>query len=440
MPDDPKTLEYRIQRPDASPTPGYLGTVSGSHIEPTKADYPGTVAVTPANEHPDASAPNTDQYDMQTEEMLVNMGPQHPSTHGVLRVVLRTDGEMVLEAVPHIGYLHRCAEKIAENLAYFQYIPYTDRMDYLAGMNENWAYCRAVEKLANLQLPRRAEFIRIIICELNRIASHLVSFGTYGMDMGAFTPFLYAFREREYILDLFEIVCGARLTYSYLTIGGSIHDLPDGFLDKVTEFLDYFEPKIDEYNRLLTYNHIFVKRTANVGVISPELAIRYALSGPVLRGSGVSYDLRKLPGKKAYSLYDELDFNVIVGQAQVGVLGDCWSRYMVRMEEMKESCKLIRQSIKKIPPSGTGEGQYRLKVPRNFKPEPGEVYVETENPRGILGFYLEAQSGPTPYRCKARAATFCNLSVLHEVAKNCLLGDMPAIIGSIDVVMGQVDR
>jgi NADH-quinone oxidoreductase subunit D len=441
MADDPKTLEYRIQRPDASPTPGYLGTVSGSHIEPTKADYPGTVAITPTDdENPDASTPNTDQFDVQTEEMLVNMGPQHPSTHGVLRVVLRTDGEMVLEAVPHIGYLHRCAEKIAENLAYFQYIPYTDRMDYLAGMNENWAYCRAVEKLANLQLPRRAEFIRIIICELNRIASHLVSFGTYGMDMGAFTPFLYAFREREYILDLFEIVCGARLTYSFLTIGGSIHDLPDGFLDKVTEFLDYFEPKIDEYNRLLTYNQIFIKRTANVGVISPELAIRYALSGPVLRGSGVSYDLRKLPGKKAYSLYDELDFNVIVGKGEVGVVGDCWARYIVRMEEMKESCKLIRQSIAKIPPSGPGEGQYRLKVPRNFKPEPGEVYVETENPRGILGFYLEAQSGPTPYRCKARAATFCNLSVLHEIAKNCLLGDMPAIIGSIDVVMGQVDR
>jgi NADH-quinone oxidoreductase subunit D len=445
MQDDPKSQklqEYRIQQPDSAQTSqGYLGTVSGSHIEKPKDDYAGTVAISHSEPSPDASEPNTDQYDMQTEEMLVNMGPQHPSTHGVLRVVLRTDGEMVLEAVAHIGYLHRCAEKIAENLAYFQYVPYTDRMDYLAGMNENWAYCRAVEKLANLQLPRRAEFIRIIICELNRIASHLVSFGTYGMDMGAFTPFLYAFREREYILDLFEIVCGARLTYSFLTIGGSMHDLPDGFLDKVTEFLDYFEPKIEEYNRLLTYNLIFIKRTANVGVISPELAVQYALSGPVLRGSGIAYDLRRLPGKKkSYSLYDELDFDVITGKGQVGVVGDCWSRYMVRMDEMAQSVKIIRQAIAKIPPAGPGEGQYRLKVPRNFKPEAGEVYVETENPRGILGFYLEAQAGPTPYRCKARAATFCNLSVLHEVAKNCLLGDMPAIIGSIDVVMGQVDR
>src|SRR5687767_6147160 len=207
-----------------------------------------------------------DFSDVQTEEMLVNMGPQHPSTHGVLRVVLRTDGEMVLEAIPHVGYLHRCAEKIGENLAYYQYIPYTDRMDYLAGMNENWAFCRAAEQLAGLELPRRAELIRVIICELNRIASHLVSFGTYGLDIGAFTPFLYAFREREYILDLFEIVCGARLTLSYINIGGVTWDLPPQFLEKLTEFLDYFEPKIDEYNDLLSFNHIFIRRTANVGV------------------------------------------------------------------------------------------------------------------------------------------------------------------------------
>ena len=380
----------------------------------------------------------TEQVDVQTEEMLVNMGPQHPSTHGVLRVVLRTDGEMVLEAVPHIGYLHRCAEKIGENVAYYQYIPYTDRMDYLAGMNENWAFCRAVEQLANIELPRRAELIRIIICELNRIASHLVSFGTYGLDIGAFTPFLYAFREREYILDLFEIVCGARLTYSYFTIGGSTHDLPDGFLERLTEFLDYFEPKIKEYNNLLSYNQIFVKRTANVGVISKEMAIRYALTGPVIRGSGIPYDLRR---DKPYSLYPELDFDVIVGEGEVGALGDCWDRYIVRMKEMIESCKIIRQAIEMIPPPGSGDqGEYRVKLPRNFKPAPGEVYVETENPRGVLGFYLESQGGPMPYRCKARAATFCNLSVLNELGRNVLLADIPAIVGSIDVVMGQVDR
>ena len=382
------------------------------------------------------AAGQTAQVDVTTEEMLVNMGPQHPSTHGVLRVVLRTDGEMVLEAVPHIGYLHRCAEKIGENVAYYQFIPYTDRMDYLAGMNENWAFCRAVEELAGMELPRRAEFIRIIICELNRIASHLVSFGTYGLDIGAFTPFLYAFREREYILDLFEMVCGARLTYSYFTVGGSTHDLPDNYLNKVGEFLDYFEPKIKEYNDLLSYNHIFVKRTSNVGVISAELCTQYALTGPVIRGSGIPYDLRR---DRPYSLYPELEFDVCVGRGEMGAVGDCWDRYIVRMAEIKQSVKIIRQCIKMIPTAGD-DARYRLKMPRTFKPDAGEVYVETENPRGVLGFFLESQGGPMPYRCKARAATFCNLSVTNAVCRNCLLADVPAIIGSIDVVMGQVDR
>ena len=382
------------------------------------------------------AAGQTAQVDVTTEEMLVNMGPQHPSTHGVLRVVLRTDGEMVLEAVPHIGYLHRCAEKIGENVAYYQFIPYTDRMDYLAGMNENWAFCRAVEELAGMELPRRAEFIRIIICELNRIASHLVSFGTYGLDIGAFTPFLYAFREREYILDLFEMVCGARLTYSYLTVGGSIHDLPDGYLDKVEEFLDYFEPKVKEYNDLLSYNQIFVKRTANVGVISEPLCYQYALTGPVIRGSGIPYDLRR---DRPYSLYPELEFDVCVGHGEMGQLGDCWDRYIVRMKEIEQSVRILRQCMKMIPTTGDA-AQYRVKLPRNFKPDPGEVYVETENPRGVLGFYLESQGGPMPYRCKARAATFCNLSVTNALCKDVLLADVPAIIGSIDVVMGQVDR
>ena len=387
-------------------------------------------------QQPESIGAAAGQVDVKTEEMLVNMGPQHPSTHGVLRVVLRTDGEIVLEAVPHIGYLHRCAEKIGENVPYYQFIPYTDRMDYLAGMNENWAFCRATEMMAGIELPRRAEFIRIIIGELNRVASHLVSFGTYGLDIGAFTPFLYAFREREYILDLFEMVCGARLTYSYFTIGGSTHDLPDGYLEKVEEFLDYFEPKITEYNRLLSYNHIFVKRTANVGLISPELCSQYALTGPVIRGTGIAYDLRR---DQPYSLYPELEFDVCVGQGEMGALGDCWDRYIVRMREMEESVKIIRQCIKMIPANGK-ENQYRVKLPRNFKPGAGEVYLEMENPRGVLGFYLESQGGPMAYRCKVRAATFCNLSVLNEIARDCLLADVPAIIGSIDVVMGQVDR
>jgi NADH-quinone oxidoreductase subunit D len=295
-----------------------------------------------------------------------------------------------------------------------------------------------VEKLAGIEIPRRAEFIRILVGELNRIASHLVTFGTYGLDIGAFTPFLYAFREREYILDLFEIVCGARLTYSYLAPGGSMHDLPEGWLEKVGEFITYFEPKIKEYNDLLSYNHIFVKRTANVGVISRELCTQYALTGPVIRGSGIPYDLRRT---NPYSLYPELEFDVVVGKGQMGTVGDCWDRYIVRIWEMQQCCRIIRQCLAKIPPaSDQGEGRYRLKLPRNMKPPVGEVYVETENPRGVLGFYLESQGGPIAYRCKARSACFCNLSVVHEVCKNILLADVPAIVGSIDVVMGQVDR
>ncbi len=408
--------------------------------------------MSPTETHPDTTITDrcyliekpeevAEQADVLTEEMLVNMGPQHPSTHGVLRVVLRTDGELVLEAVPHIGYLHRCAEKIGENVPYYQYVPYTDRMDYCAGMNENWAFCRAVEKLAGIELPRRAEFIRIIIGELNRIASHLISFGTYGLDIGAFTPFLHAYREREYILDLFEMVCGARLTYSYFTIGGSTHDLPDGYLERVIEFIDYFQPKLKEYNDLLSYNHIFIKRTGNVGVISEELCTQYALTGPVIRGSGIPHDLRRPAAGPAYSLYDELDFDICVGKGEMGMVGDSWDRYIVRMREMEESCRIIRQCVKMIPPSSdSGDGRYRLKVGRVFKPDPGEVYIETENPRGVLGFYVESQGGPIAYRCKARAATFCNLSVLNAVCRNVLLADVPAIIGSIDVVMGQVDR
>jgi len=248
--------------------------------------------------------------DLRTEEMLVNMGPQHPSTHGVLRIVLRTDGELVLEAIPHIGYLHRCAEKIGENLQPFQFVPTTDRLDYLAAMNNNYGFSLAVEKLAGIEVPERARYIRVIMAELSRIASHLVSFGCYGMDLGAFTPFLYAFRERERILDMFEAACGARLTCSYITIGGVTQDLPERFCETVSEFLDYFEPKIDEYNQLLTYNHIFVKRAANVGVISAEDAIRWGLTGPCLRGSGVKFDLRKsLP----YDIYSRFDFEVPVG-------------------------------------------------------------------------------------------------------------------------------
>ena len=329
-----------------------------------------------------------EDIDVQSEEMLVNMGPQHPSTHGVLRIVLRTDGEMVLEAIPHLGYLHRCKEKIAENLAYYQYIGYTDRLDYLAAMNNNHAWAMAVEKLADIEVPQRAEWIRVLAVELNRIASHLVSFGAYGLDLGAFTPFLYAFREREYILDLFEQLCGARLTLSYINIGGVTWDLPPLFLEKLTEFLDYFDPKIDEYNDLLSFNHIFIKRTGNIGVIPRDMAIDYALSGPTIRGSGIPLDLRR---DRPYSIYDKLEFDVCVGDGSRGTLGDCWDRYWVKMAELKQSVRILRQCIKQMP-----EGAFRAKLPRAMKVPAGEVYAEYENPRGHLGFYIESQGGVIP--------------------------------------------
>ena len=374
------------------------------------------------------------QEDLQTEEMLVNMGPQHPATHGVLRVVLRTDGEMVLEAVPHIGYLHRCAEKIGENVAPYQYIPYTDRMDYLAGMNDNLAYALAVEKLAGLEVSERARYIRVIFAELNRIASHLVSMGTYGLDIGAFTPFLYAFREREMILDLFESACGARLTYSYITIGGVHDDLPERFIDITSEFLDYFEPKIDEYNNLLSFNHIFVKRTANIGVISPQDALDWGLTGPVLRGSGIRWDLRKVQNDLGY---DEFDFDIPIGEGLKGTVGDCWDRYYVRILEMKESVKILRQALAKV---GDAKGDVLDKRGKTVKLPADEIYYELENPRGQLGFYVQGNGSTIPARVKARGPSFCNLSITSHVSTNCLLADVAAIIGSIDVVMGEVDR
>jgi NADH-quinone oxidoreductase subunit D len=299
-------------------------------------------------------------------------------------------------------------------------------------MNNNHAWSMAVERLAGIEVPPRAEYIRVIAVEMNRIASHLVSFGTYGLDMGAFAPFLYAFREREYILDLFEQMCGARLTLSYINVGGVHWDLPPGFSAKLREFLDYFEPKVDEYNQLLTFNHIFVKRTANIGVVSKELAIGYALSGPMIRGSGIPLDLRRT---RPYSIYPNLDFEICVGSGLKGTLGDCWDRYWVKMQEIKQCIRILRQCLDQLP-----AGPYRAKLPRAMKVPPGEVYAEYENPRGHLGFYIESQGGPVPYRVKIRGPSFVNLSVLPELARNVLIADVPAIIGSIDIVMGEVDR
>lgn len=382
--------------------------------------------------------PTVVEFDVRTDEILVNMGPQHPSTHGVLRLVLRSDGEIVSEIVPHIGYLHRCAEKIGENLDPLQFIPYTDRMDYLAGMNMNLGYSVAVEKLMGLQIPPKAQHLRILIAELNRIASHLVGMGTYGLDLGSFSPFLYAFREREKILDLFEEACGARLTYSYITIGGAHDDLPDGWVKKCRDFMDYFMPRIEEYHTLLTRNQIFIKRTAGIGVLSPEQAKSYGCSGPVLRGSGVNWDLRR---DVPYLPYHEYDWKVVAAPfaeaPPEAVLGDCWNRYYVRMLEVVEATKLVRQALDKYE---AAEGNFRAELPRALKLPVGEVYVETECPRGAMGFLVVGNDSAIPQRVRAKSSSFCNLSCTNEISKGCLLADIPAIVGSLDVVMGEIDR
>lgn len=307
--------------------------------------------------------------ELRTEEILVNMGPQHPSTHGVLNVKLTLDGEIIKDAVPNIGYLHRCFEKHAENLTYTQIIPYTDRMDYVSSMNNNFGYCAAVEKLMGIEVPERAEYLRVMVAELNRIANHFLALGSYGLDTGAFTPFLYAFRDREIILDIFEELCGARLTYNYMRIGGVAHDASPSLLQRVSEFVDYFEPWIQKLNNLFTYNKIFIERTANVAVMPTEIAISYGVTGPNLRASGFKWDLRK---DDPYSIYDKLDFDIPVGNGEVGTVGDCWSRHRVRMWEMEECIKIIRQVLEQIP-----EGPIMAKMRGAIRPPEGEIYMRS---------------------------------------------------------------
>jgi NADH-quinone oxidoreductase subunit D len=394
--------------------------------------------------------PRIIEFDVRTDEMLVNMGPQHPSTHGVLRLVLRTDGEIVSEVTPHIGYLHRCAEKIGENLTPRQWIPYTDRMDYLAGMNMNLGWALCVEKLLNYDLPEKARHLRVIITEMNRIASHLVGMGAYGLDLGTFSPFLYAFREREKILDLFEKACGARLTYSYLTVGGATADLPPGWVEECEVFLDQFMPCITEFHTLLTENAIFIKRTAGIGILSPEMAIDYGCTGPVLRGSGVDQDLRRDGEAICTGMYEGYAFEVIVEKnghypqdykyppvPPEAVLGDCWHRFYVRMLEVIQSVDLVRQAIDKYT---TATGDWGTPVKLTEKLPKGEVYLETEAPRGQMGFYLVSDGTSIPWRVRARSSCFCNLSVCHEICKGVLIADVPAIVGSLDIVMGEIDR
>ena len=390
------------------------------------------------------------ECDVRTDEMLVNMGPQHPSTHGVLRLVLRTDGEVVSDVSAHIGYLHRCAEKIGENLAPRQWIPYTDRMDYLAGMNMNLGWALVVEKLMGLELPEKAKHLRVIITELNRIASHLVGMGTYGLDLGTFSPFLYAFREREKILDLFEEACGARLTYSYITPGGATHDLPPGWLQKCEAFLEQFLPVVDEFHTLLTSNAIFIRRTCGIGVLPADMAIAYACSGPVLRGSGVDQDLRRDGEERYTEMYDGYAFEIVVEKdghyprdhkyppvPREAVLGDCWHRFYVRMLEIRQSMDLIYQAIDRY---STASGSHRVPLKLNEKLPKGEAYLETEAPRGQMGFYIVGNGTPIPMRARARSSSFSNLSVVSELCRGCLIADVPAIVGSLDIVMGEIDR
>jgi NADH-quinone oxidoreductase subunit D len=366
------------------------------------------------------------------EVMTLNMGPQHPATHGVLRLELKTDGEVVAEAIPHIGYLHRCFEKHAENVEYPGVIPFTDRLDYVAAMNQELGYVLAVEKLMGIQVNNRVRCIRIIMAELNRIASHLLAAGTYGLDMGSFTPFLHCFRDREKILDFFEETCGARLLYNYNWVGGLMFDLPPGLEAKIIDFLDYFEPLVDDLNRLLSFNHIFVKRTANVGILPPDRAVFYGVTGPNLRGSGVKFDVRR---DEPYLGYEEFDFEVPVGRGEFGPVGSCFDRYIVRIYEVKQSCKIIRQAIKKLTPGDVQEA-----VPKRVKPPAGEVYMRTECPRGELGYYIVSDGGTKPYRVKVKSPCFSTMSAFREISRGAMISDIVAIVGSIDIVLGEIDR
>lgn len=382
------------------------------------------------------------EADLRSEEMIINIGPQHPSTHGVLRLEVLTDGELVKDVVPHIGYLHRCFEKHAEALPYNQIIPYVDRMDYLAAMNSEHAFAMGVERMLGIEkdIPKRVEYIRVLVAELNRLASHFVALGTYGMDIGAMTTFFWMMRDREHILRFLEWVCGARMLYNYIWVGGLYYDLPVGFEERCKEFIQYLSPKLIEVDQLLIENKIFIERTANIGVLPLETAINYGITGPMLRGSGLRFDLRKVDG---YSVYPELEFEVPVGTGAKGTIGDCWDRTWVRAQECKESVKIIEQCLQKL----TGEHQRnrdfdpRSAVPKKIRPKAQDLYVRAENPKGELGYFFRADGrSDQPFRCKARGPSFVNLSVLPEIAKDCLIADLIAIVGSIDLVLGEVDR
>jgi len=406
---------------------------------------------------PEAGArtlPPQELEDLEGEKMTLNMGPSHPATHGVLRIVLELDGEVITKATPEIGYLHRGDEKIAENMTYTQFIPYTDRLDYLACLANNVAYVLAVEKLLGIdkELTPRCQYIRVMCAELARIASHLLGMGSYAMDVGAMTVFLHTFTEREKTYNLCEALSGARYTTSYTRIGGLSRDLPPGWLDQCRKFCDEVMVNIDETETLLSRNKIFMDRTQGVAIISKEDAIDYGLTGPNLRGSGVDYDLRKV---QPYLVYDQLEFDVPVGS-----VGDCYDRYMCRIEEMRQSVRILLQCIDKLPggPVNVQNGKILLppkarvltgmeelihqfiNVTQGINAPPGEVYFGHENPKGELGFYINSKGGGTPYRLKIRSPSFVNLSILPKLLPGHMVSDIVAVLGSFDFVMGECDR
>ncbi len=377
--------------------------------------------------------PLTEELPINVEEMEVSFGPQHPSTHGVLRVILKIDGERIIDAKPVIGYLHRGTEKLFENMPYPQCIPHTDRMDYVASATNNLGFVETVEKLLGItdQIPRRAQLIRVMLSELQRISSHLLWLATHAIDIGAMTPFFYTFREREMILDMFEDYCGARLTLNCMRIGGQPEDLPEGWLEKLETFVGMFDGAINEYESLLTNNRIWKRRTVGIGVISPEDAIEWGLTGPPLRGSGVNWDLRKV---RPYECYDDFDFEVPLGKN-----GDTYDRYIIRMEEMRQSRRILEQAIPKI--RETPEGDLKARISKVVRPPEGEVYHSIEAPKGELGYYIISDGKSThAYRCKVRPPSFVNLQALPTMAKGHFIADLVALIGTIDIVLGEVDR
>ena len=371
---------------------------------------------------------DTSATEFETQDLLLNVGPQHPSTHGVFRMVLWVDGEKIVDVVPHIGYLHRGSEKLCEGEQYNQVITLFDRMDYIANFNNEHVYVRAVEKLMGLEVSERSEYIRVILCELNRIASHMLFIATMGLDAGAMTPSMFCFRGRERIQGLFESVSGARMMHNYFRIGGLKEDVPDDFVHQVREVLDLVKKDTEESEKLLSFNEIFLARLKNIAVMSAEDAIDFGLTGPCLRASGVDYDVRKAA---PYSVYDRFDFDV-----PIGLDGDCWDRYYLRVQEVYQSIRIVEQALEQLPSGDVASSLGR----RLLRPPAGEVYVRGENPRGELGVYLNSDGTDRPYRIKVRPPSFCNLSSLKHMLKDSWIADSVVILGALDIVLGEVDR